>query len=95
MDPFFLLLGNGMMCHPSITRFFGIGLTPLPATYTCKKLGCTQILFTIIHLILLLNCLDFFDPYYLVIVNVVFGADHVISTGRQMTNFVSNFECLF
>jgi hypothetical protein len=58
--------------HPSITRFFGIGLTPLPATYTCKKLGCTQILLTIIHLILLLNCLDFFDPYYLVIVNVVF-----------------------
>jgi hypothetical protein len=22
-------------------------------------------------------------------------ADHVISTGRQMTNLVSNFECLF
>ena len=71
-NQFFLLSGNDMMCHPYITRFFGIGLTPLPATYTCKKLGCTQILLTIIHLILLLNCLDFFDPYYLVIVNVVF-----------------------
>ena len=23
------------------------------------------------------------------------GADHVISTGRQMTNLVLNFECLF
>ena len=23
------------------------------------------------------------------------GADHVISTGRRMTNLLSNFECLF
>merc|ERR1712113_637045 len=62
-----------MMCD-SINRFFGIGLKPLPAKYSAKKLGVTLILLILVHVILLLHCLDFLEPYYIVIVNVIFAS---------------------
>ena len=55
-----------MMCEP-INRFFGIGLKPLPAKYSAKKLGVTLILLILVHVILLLHCFEFMEPYYIVI----------------------------
>jgi len=62
-----------MMCD-STERFFGIGLKPLPTKYSAKKLGLTLIVLTLVHVILLLNCLEFLEPYYIVIVNVIFAS---------------------
>ena len=61
--------------------FFGVGLNPLPATYKAKKLGCAQCFLTIVHLILLLNCLHILDPYYIIIVNIVFASTQLLIHG--------------
>merc|ERR1712039_44954 len=64
-----------------INRFFGIGLKPLPATYSAKKIAINLILLALLRVAFVLSSHGFLEPYYILIVNIIFVSIEIFIHG--------------
>ena len=69
------------MMWDCINRFFGIGLKPLPATYSVKKIAINLILLALLRVAFVLSSHGFLEPYYILIVNIIFVSIEIFIHG--------------
>ena len=69
------------MMWDCINRFFGIGLKPLPTTYSVKKIAINLILLDLLQVAFVLSSHGFLEPYYILIVNIIFVSIEIFIHG--------------
>ena len=77
------------MMWDCINRFFGIGLKPLSATYSVKKIAINLILLALLRVAFVLSSHGFLEPYYILIVNIIFVSIEIFIHGFLRTCRVS------